>query len=266
VRAAADERRGTVEGKAAIVTGGGSGIGRATALLFAREGAAVTICGRERSSVDQTASEIEGAGGRVLAVQCDVGSPEQVDRMVQATLEAFDGIDILVNNAAWDPYAPLLETSIEAWQQCLSTNLTGTFLCARAVVPHMAARGGGSIVNTSSVLALGSLPRSGAYIATKAAILGLTRSMVVEWTELGIRVNCILPGSTDTDMMWLGLRPEEIPAEREASAGVIPMRRIADPEEIAQATLWLCGPGASFAAGAFLVVDGGLTAKSPSPR
>jgi NAD(P)-dependent dehydrogenase (short-subunit alcohol dehydrogenase family) len=255
-----------LDGRVAIVTGGNRGIGRATARLLAREGCAVAIAGRDRPTGESTAQEIAASGGRVVYVPADIGRTSDVERLVATTVDAFGGIDILVNNAAIDPFRPLLETSVEDWDACLGVNLRGSFLCAKACVPHMVARGGGWIVNTSSILALGAIPRSGAYVTSKAAVMGLTRAMVAEWTELGIRVNCILPGSTDTDMMWYGLTPDQIPAEREATAEHIPMRRIADPEEIAQATLWLCSPGASFASGAFLVLDGGLTAKSPSPR
>lgn len=252
--------------KVAIVTGGGRGIGLATARLFATEGAAVTVAGRDVASGSAAADGIVADGGRAIFVRTDVSIASDVEAMVAATVAAFGGVDVLVNNAGIDPWKPLLEMTEAEWDACIDINLKGHFLCARAVVSQMLARGGGAIVNTSSILALGALPRSGAYVASKAGIMGLTRAMATEWTPLGIRVNCVLPGSTDTDMMWMGLTPDEIPAERVATAATLPIGRIADPDEIAQASLWFASGRASFASGAFLVVDGGILARSPAPR
>jgi NAD(P)-dependent dehydrogenase (short-subunit alcohol dehydrogenase family) len=255
-----------LEGKVAIVTGGNRGIGFATSRLLAADGASVLIAARDRASGEEAERSIVASGGRARYVRADVGRLADIERVVDETIAAYGGIDILVNNAAVDPWLHLSEMDEAAWDSCLDVNLKGSFFLARACVPHMRARGGGVIVNTSSVLALGALARSGAYVASKAGVLGLTRAMVVEWTPLGIRVNCILPGTTETDMMWYGLTPDQIPAERVAASAFVPEGRIADPEEIARATLWLCSPGASYASGAFLVLDGGLTARSPSPR
>jgi NAD(P)-dependent dehydrogenase (short-subunit alcohol dehydrogenase family) len=255
-----------LEGSVAIVSGGNRGIGLATSRLFAERGVAVVIAARDEASGEAAAASTRAAGGRALYIRADVSRVGDIDRVVRIARETFGGIDILVNNAAVDPWKPLLETEEADWDACLGVNLKGSFFLAKACVPEMLARGGGVIVNTSSILALGALARSGAYVASKAGVMGLTRAMVVEWTPLGIRVNCIIPGSTDTDMMWYGLTPDEIPAERVATAAFIPAGRIADPDEIARATLWLCGPEAAFASGAFLVLDGGLTARSPSPR
>jgi NAD(P)-dependent dehydrogenase (short-subunit alcohol dehydrogenase family) len=255
-----------LEGRVAIVTGGNRGIGGATSRLLAREGAAVTVASRDQASGEAMAGAIREGGGRAVFVRADVSRRSDVDRMVAATLDAFGGIDILVNNAGLDVGKPLLETSEEEWDLILDVNLKGHWLCAVACVPHMIERGGGSIVNTSSVLALASLPNSGVYSASKAGILGLTRSMTIEWGPLGIRVNCILPGSTDTDMMWMGLTLDEIPAERRRVDEATPLGRVADPEEIAEATVWFCSSRASFATGSFLWLDGGTTARSPNPR
>jgi len=255
-----------LEGKIAIVTGGNRGIGGATSRLLAREGAAITVASRDRPSGEAMVAAIEAGGGRAIHVTADVSRHEDVERMVVATVEAFGAIDILVNNAGIDVGKPLLETSEAEWDSILDVNLKGHWMCAVAVVPHLIERGGGSIVNTSSVLAMSSLPNSGVYSASKAGILGLTRSMAIEWGPLGIRVNCILPGSTDTDMMWFGLRPDEIPAERRRVDEATPLGRVADPEEIAEATVWFCSSGASFATGSFLWLDGGTLARSPNPR
>jgi NAD(P)-dependent dehydrogenase (short-subunit alcohol dehydrogenase family) len=255
-----------LEDKVAIVTGGNRGIGSATSRLLAREGAAVVVAARDARSAEAMVAEIVGEGGRAIHVATDVGRRDDVERMVGAAIDAFGGIDILVNNAGVDVGKPLLETSEAEWDWIVDTNLKGHWLCAIAVVPHMIERGGGAIVNTASVLAMSSLPNSGVYSASKAGILGLTRSMAIEWGPLGIRVNCILPGSTDTDMMWFGLRPDEIPAERKRVDEATPLGRVADPSEIAEATVWLCSSKASFATGSFLWLDGGSLALSPNPR
>jgi NAD(P)-dependent dehydrogenase (short-subunit alcohol dehydrogenase family) len=255
-----------LEGTVAIVTGGNRGIGGATSLALAREGAAVMVAAKDTTSSTATVEAIRSAGGRASFVATDVARGSAVERMVGATLEGFGRIDILVNNAGIDVGKPLLETSEDEWDRILGVNLKGHWLCAVAVVPHMLAVGGGSIVNTASVLALSSLPNSGVYSASKSGILGLTRSMAIEWGPIGIRVNCILPGSTDTDMMWMGLEPDEIPDERRRVEEATPLGRVADPAEIAEATVWFCSSKASFVTGSLLWLDGGTLARSPNPR
>lgn len=255
-----------LEGKVAIVTGATRGIGRATARVFAREGAAVTVVGRTESEGREVVDEIEIAGGRAIFVHADVARSDEVARMIAATVDAFGGVDCLVNNAGIEIGKPLLETSEAEFDQLMAVNLKGHFLCAVAVVPEMLRHGRGAIVNTSSVLALASMRDGGVYSASKAGIIGLTRSMALEWTRLGIRVNCVLPGSTETDMMYFGLAPSEIPGRRRAEEEVIPIGRLADPEEIAQASLWLCSDRSSFASGTMLLVDGGGLSEYPAPR
>jgi NAD(P)-dependent dehydrogenase (short-subunit alcohol dehydrogenase family) len=255
-----------LEGKVAIVTGGSRGIGRSNARLLAREGASVLDAGRDEAGCAATVASITAEEGRATAVLADVSSAREVAHLVDRAVKTYGGVDILVNNAGLDVGKPLLETSEADWDLVMSVNLKGHFLCAVAVVPYMVARGGGSIVNTASILALASLPDCGAYCASKAGILGLTRSMALEWGSLGIRVNCVLPGSTDTDMMWLGLAPEDIPVERARVEASTPLGRIAEPEEIAEATLWFCSTKASFASGSLLLLDGGTLSRSPNPR
>jgi len=255
-----------LDGKVAIVTGATRGIGRATAELFAREGAAVTVAGRSQQEGEAVAGQIVAAGGRAIFVATDVSNAAQVRHMVAETVRAFGWVDILVNNAGTEVGKPLLDTTEAEWDHLMSVNLKGHFLCSLEVVPEMRARGAGSIVNTSSVLALASMRDCGAYSASKAGIIGLTRSMALEWTKLGIRVNCVLPGSTDTDMMWFGLPAAQIADRRRAEEETIPIGRIASPTEIAQASLWLASPRASFASGTMLVVDGGGLSEYPAPR
>jgi NAD(P)-dependent dehydrogenase (short-subunit alcohol dehydrogenase family) len=212
------------------------------------------------------AEELNRDGQQAIFVDCDVRSKAQIEAMVAATVNAFGGVDILVNNAGVGASTPLLETAEDRWDEVIDTNLKGHFLCAVAVVPRMAARGGGAIVNTSSILAVATLPNCGPYTASKAGIIGLTRAMALEWGPLGIRVNCILPGSTDTSMLWEGVPPDRLPQERERLERAIPLGRIASPEEIAEATVWLCSPRASFVTGSLLWLDGGVLVRSASPR
>lgn len=252
--------------KVSIVTGGGTGIGAATARLFAREGSSVMLSGRRAHLCESVVTEIQMAGGDAAFMCGDVSQAVDVKALVETTVSRFGAVDILVNNAGLDVGKPLLETTEEEWDLVLDVNLKGHFLCAREVVPRMLQRGGGCIVNTSSVLGMASMVNCGAYCASKAGIIGLTRSMALEWTRLGIRVNCVVPGSTETVMMWGGLSEALIPARRRAEEQVLPIGRLADPEEIAQVSLWLCTPASSFVAGASIVVDGAALTEYPAPR
>jgi 3-oxoacyl-[acyl-carrier protein] reductase len=253
--------------RAALITGSNRNIGRACALALARAGCNVVVNGsKDRQAAEKVAREVRDLGAQGIVAMGDVGQREDCMRMAEAGIKAFGAIDILVNNAGVDVGKPLLETSDEEWDYILDTNLKGSWMSAVACVPHFITRGGGVIVNTSSVLAMASLPNSGVYSASKSGLHGLTRSMAIEWGHLGIRVNCILPGSTDTDMMWVGLKPDEVPTERRRVDEATPLGRVADPEEIAEATVWFCSDRASFATGSFLWLDGGTSARSPNPR
>jgi NAD(P)-dependent dehydrogenase (short-subunit alcohol dehydrogenase family) len=252
-------------GKVAIVTGAGSGIGRAVAVRFAGEGASVVAAGRTLATVEETAAAIVRAGGAARAVAADVGNSRDVRQLVEAAVEAYGRLDVLVNNAGvGGPGKPLADTSDEEWDRVIDTNLRGCFLCMREAWPHL--RGGGAIVNISSVLAEATLPGCTAYTASKAAIIGLTRAAALEMAGDGVRVNCILPGSIDTPMMWEGLdQVGRRTAEMEV-AKAAPLNRVGDPDEIARVALFLVGDGSAFMTGAPVLVDGGLMTRSPAPR
>lgn len=253
-------------GKVVIVTGGGRGIGRATSIRFARAGAAVVAAGRSDVAGRSLVDEIRSAGGQAVFVHCDVAIRSQVEQLIGTAIDAFGGIDVLVNNAGISNEHPLLQTPEEEWDRLMGVNLKGHYLAAVASAPHMARRAGAAIINTSSVLGLAALPGSTVYTASKAAIIGLTRGLALEFAPLGIRVNCVVPGSTDTDMMWTGLEDAALPAARAELEASIPLGRVGLPEEVAEMSLWLASSAASFVTGAIFVVDGGSSARFASPR
>jgi len=232
--------------KVALITGGASGIGQATAELFTREGAKVAV-----------ADAIQ-ASGAALCLQADVSDSGQVAKMVDATLQAFGRIDILLNAAGILHYGTVLETDEQAWNRVLSINLTGTYLCCRAVLPHMIRQGGGSIINVSSTAgAHDAIPNAAAYVASKGGVLMLTKAMAVDHAKQGVRVNALVPGATDTPMIRKVLTPEAM----EGLGAQHPIGRIGRPEELAKAVLFLASDDASFVTGSAMYVDGGQTAK-----
>jgi NAD(P)-dependent dehydrogenase (short-subunit alcohol dehydrogenase family) len=245
-------------GKVAIVTGGGSGIGRATAELFAREGAKVVVADYKADLGHETVQAIEDAGGNAQFVQVDVSDSAQIQKMVQTTLDAFGGLDVLFNNAGVLIFGTILDTDEEAWRRIMSINLTGTFLCSRAVLPHMIERGGGAIINvTSSTGAHDAAPNFAAYIASKGGVALLTRAMAIDHADDNVRVNAIAPGPTETPMLRDNFSQEEL----DAFAATFPMKRLGQPNELAAAVLFLASDEASFVTGAILAVDGGQTAQ-----
>jgi NAD(P)-dependent dehydrogenase (short-subunit alcohol dehydrogenase family) len=246
-------------GKVALVTGGGSGIGRATALAFAREGATVVVAGRQAEPLGQTVALIEAEGGRASAVPADVSSSEDVARLVATTVERHGGLHIAFNNAGVIAPGPLADLDESAWDRQLSVNLTGVFLCMRHEIAHMRANGGGVIVNTASNLgAHMRLPFLGAYAASKAAVSTLTRAAAKEYIGEGIRINAISPGPIETSM---SLRPGETEADRaERLKTALPIGRAGTLAEAAAAVLWLASPEAGFTVGHDLVLDGGASA------
>jgi NAD(P)-dependent dehydrogenase (short-subunit alcohol dehydrogenase family) len=241
--------------KVAIITGAGSGIGRATATTFAQSGALVAAVDVSLESARETAKGHES----ILPLQADVSSPEQVDKMFQTVLEKFGGIDVLVNNAGIWRDGSVEETTVEDWDAILAVNLKGAFLCSRRAVQEMLRHGGGVIVNTASVGAYAPIPNSCAYAASKAGLVGLTRSMARDLATKNIRVNCVCPGAVATPMLWDGASPEQVIIK---SGKDHPLGRVASPEEIAQAILFLASDKSSFMTGTSLIIDGGYLSRT----
>ena len=249
-----------LDGKHAIVTGAGSGIGRAVALGFAREGAGVVVADVDPARVRETTAAIESAGGQALAVQVDVASRASVEAMVGAALARFQRIDVLFNNAGVSSRFGFLEMPEEEWDRVLDTNLKGQFLVGQAVARHMAERGGGSIINTSSQLAEGAAnPRSSHYIASKGGSRMLTRGMAVDLAPHGIRVNALAPGVTVTNLTRQRL--EDDPDWQRWALERIPMGRLGQPDDLVGACLFLASDDSLYVTGATIVVDGGYTAR-----
>ncbi len=241
-------------GKIAIVTGSGSGIGRATAKLFAQEGARLVLVDLDEPSVATTADEIKQTGGEALAIKVDVTQPEQVSAMVDEVLGRFGQIDILVNNAGIIRDAMSWRMTDTDWSRVLEVNLTGSFLCCRAAIPSMRSRNYGKIINTSSISALGN-PGQVNYSAAKAGIMALTKTLSLELARSGINVNCVAPGSIDTPMVKS--MPQHI-IDRMVEEKV-PLRRMGHPDEVAKLHLFLASDDSSYITGQVIFIDGGVS-------
>lgn len=244
--------------KVAIITGASSGIGRAAALLFARQGAKVVLSARGRERLEEAAAEIRAAGGAAVAVPGDVGEEAHHQRLVEAATAEFGGVDIAFNNAGTTgPVGPLPDLSMADWQSVLDVNLTSGFLAAKYQLPAMEARGGGAIVFTSTFVGYtAGFPGLAAYAASKSGLIGLVQVLASEYGTKGIRVNALLPGATDTPM---GREVANTPEARDFIAGLNAFKRIAAPEEIAEAALFLCSDASSFTTGTAMLVDGGVS-------
>ncbi|MBV6700540.1 glucose 1-dehydrogenase [Kitasatospora aureofaciens] len=243
-----------------LVTGGGTGIGRAIALAFAREGARVAVAGRTAGPLAETVELIERAGGKAVALTGDVTNSQDAARLVRETVEHLGGLDVAVNNAGvLGALGPIADVDEEDWRRVIDINLTGTWLAMKHEIAHMRAQGGGAIVNVSSnVGAHMSIPGLGAYAASKAAVTALTRSAARDHIADGVRINIVSPGPVDTPM---STRPGENAADKaERMKDSIPAGRAGAVEEIAAAVLYLASPEAAFTVGADLVLDGGITA------
>jgi NAD(P)-dependent dehydrogenase (short-subunit alcohol dehydrogenase family) len=245
-------------GKIALVTGGASGIGRATSRLFAMHGAAVAVVDVSSERGPEVVRQIHAEGGRALFLRCDVSDPVQTESTVETVADQLGGLHILFNNAGITCRRSVVETPVADWDRVVAVNLRGVFLMSKFAIPHLARAGGGAIVNTGSGWGLKGGKDAAVYCATKGAVVNLTRAMALDHAAQGIRVNCICPGDTDTALLaeegrQLGAEPGAF--LREAAAR--PMQRVGTPEEIAEGVLFLASDQSSFVTGTTLVVDGG---------
>ena len=253
----------SLQSKVAIVTGAASGIGRATALLFAREAASVVAVDLNEAGGKGVTAEISASGGRAIFVTADVSRSQDCQRVVESAVAEFGRIDILFNNAGIIRRATVVDLSEEDWDRVIDVNVKSVFLMSHFVVPLMLQAGGGSIINTASGWGLAGGAKAAAYCASKGAVVLLTKAMAVDHGAHNIRVNCICPGDTDTGMLRNEARQlGENESQFLADSARRPLRRIGAPEEIAKAVLYLAGDASSFVTGTALVVDGGGLAGS----
>ncbi len=248
-----------LEGRSAFVTGGSTGIGRATALALAKQGARVVVADVNEADATTVVEEIRARGGEAVFVRTDVSVPEQVEAAVAAAVDAFGGVDCAVNCAAVtlkSVRVPTAEVDIDIFDRIIAVDLRGTFLSMKYELRQMALQGQGSVVNISSGSGLVAQKFNPSYIAAKHGVIGLAKAAAMDYADTGIRVNVVVPGVTRTPMI------ADIPPEymKNVEAG-IPLQRVAEPDEIAQGILWLCSPLSSYATGSTLVVDGGYTAQ-----
>jgi NAD(P)-dependent dehydrogenase (short-subunit alcohol dehydrogenase family) len=256
---------GSVEGKVALVTGGASGIGRATALTFAREGAKLVVADMNEEGGQQTVHMITENGGEATFMQVDVTSASAVEALLSKTVQTYGRLDCAHNNAgisgrgiAGTHRALTADYPEERWHQVIAINLTSVWLCMKYELARMLHQGGGTIVNTASVAGLIGLPGSCAYVASKHGVVGLTKTAALEYATQGIRVNCVCPGYIETPMTAPGM---EDPEQRAQIVARHPVARLGQPEEVAEAVVWLCSDAASFVTGHTVTVDGGYVAQ-----
>lgn len=244
--------------KVAIITGASSGIGRATAKLFAREGAEIVVAARRQPELDALVSEISTQGGRAIAMAGDVKDESFAAALVKGAVDTFGGLDIAFNNAGtMGPLGATPEVTLSGWSDTLDTNLTSAFLAAKYQIPAMLERGGGSLIFTSTFVGYtAGLPGVAAYAASKSGLIGLTQALAAEFGPKDIRVNAILPGGTDTPMAQAMIGT---PEGRAFVEGMHALKRIAVPDEIAKSVLYLASDAASFTTGTAMLVDGGVS-------
>jgi NAD(P)-dependent dehydrogenase (short-subunit alcohol dehydrogenase family) len=252
-----------LQGRVAIVTAAGSGIGRACAKRFAAEGARVVVNDRDGAAAEGVVAEIAAAGGRGETFVADVSSSERVTAMIRETAARHGRLDVLVNNAAAPAFGLVEEMPDELWRAVFAVTLDATFFGMRAAIPVMAAQGGGSIINTASAAGLGGVANFGAYGTAKAAVIALTKTAALEAAARRVRINTICPGSIDTPP--LGAFVDSLPGGRTAFVRSIPARRIGLPEEVAAVALFLASDESSYVTGSVLVADGGVSAMLGAP-
>lgn len=245
-------------GKISIISGGASGIGQATALLFAQEGAAVSILDLNQKDGEKVAHKICSNGGRAIFIPCDVSKAKECQHAVEKTVKTFGGVNILFNNAGIIRRATVVELTEEEWERVMAVNLKSVFLLSKYAIPHMAKAGGGVIINNASGWGLVGGRKAASYCASKGAVVLLTKAMALDHAEQNIRVNCICPGDTDTAMLRSEAEQLGEPISQFLKeAADRPLKRMGKPEDIARAVLYLASDASSFITGVSLVVDGG---------
>jgi NAD(P)-dependent dehydrogenase (short-subunit alcohol dehydrogenase family) len=254
---------GRLDGKVAVITGAGGGMGREAALLFCQEGARVCVADVDAKEAETTAAAAKDA----FAVRVDVADAESVQTMYERTADRYGGVDVLYNNAGISPAddGSVLETSVEAWQRVQDVNTKGVFLCCKHGIPHLLERGGGSVINVASFVAMvGAATSQISYTASKGAVLSLSRELAVQFARQGVRVNALCPGPVETPLL-LRIFGDD-PAAYERRRVHLPMGRLAKPREIVNAALFLASDESSYVTGSTFLVDGGLTAAYVTPE
>ena len=247
-----------LDGKIAIVTGSGRGLGKAMAVSLAEAGADVVVTARSIDQVRETSQEIENLGRKCLAVKTDVTNRDDVDALIRKTLDQFGGIDILINNVGMAIVKDLMNTSPEEWQKQIDTNLTSAYLCCRAAGKHMLEKGSGKVVNVATVAGVRGKWKMSGYGASKAGVIQLTKTLAIEWARYNVSVNCIIPGIFYTSATKSVLDDEKM---REIRVRKVPLKRIGMPEEVGPLAVFLSSQASDFITGAIIPIDGGELAK-----
>ena len=250
---------GLLQGKVAIITGGSSGIGRAAALVFAREGAKVVVADVIAEGGRETMQMIQEAGGNATFIEADVTKEAQVEALIKEAIETYGRLNCAFNNAGIGHTGTITECTEDEWDRVMNINLKGVWLCMKYEIMHLAMHGGGAIVNTSSVAGIVGYPVRAIYSASKHGVTGLTKAAALEYAKDGIRINAVCPGPIRTGLTEPGWSSN--PQAEARAMSQVPMGRLGSPEEVAEASAWLCSDAASFVTGHALIVDGGIVAQ-----